>query len=87
MPSLFDPEFPPIEINPKEIIEQVEKNIHARIFMAVFFMIAQSWKLNWIKIELSWQGNKCIYMYIYRYVYTGIYADVKNGHSLNTKLQ
>lgn len=46
MPSFFDPEFPPIEINPKEIIQQVEKNIHARIFMAVFFMIVQSWKLN-----------------------------------------
>lgn len=38
------PAFLHVEINPEEIIQQVEKDICAKIFMAVFFMVVQSWK-------------------------------------------
>lgn len=50
MSSSFDSEFPHLEINSEEIIQQVGKEICARIFMAVFFY--GSTKLE-IKLKLN----------------------------------
>lgn len=62
MNSSFDPEFPHIEINPEEIIQQVGKDICARIFMAVIFMVVQNWKLCQIKIKFG--KNIKVHIYV-----------------------